>query len=140
MGALGGLLGGMGGGGNAGGMAGMGGGGGMGGGLGGLLGGAIGGKILGHVLGGRQPAVEQGIGRQTGMQPAQVGQLLMILAPIVMGVLAKRKQQEGIGAQQLPAVLQQDHQQVVQRDQQQGGALGGLMSHVFGPRGGGILG
>lgn len=149
--ALGGLFGGGGGGGMAaqgggGGLGGLlggvlgggaGGGGGAMGGLGGLLAGGVGAKILGKVLGQKQPQVEQGIGRQTGMQPAQVGQLLMILAPIVMGVLAKRKQQEGLDAGRIGPVLQQDQQEVLQRDQQQGGMLGGLLGQVFGGGAGG---
>jgi hypothetical protein len=100
------------------------------GGFGDLLGSAIGGKILGHVLGGRRGTVEQTVSQNTGLDPQQVGQLLMVLAPIVMGVLARKKQQEGLNPGQLGTVLQQNQQQV----QQGGGLLGGLLGQVFGGR------
>ena len=121
--------------GGMGGAGGMGAGGGLGGGLGGVLasvlGGGMGAGILGHVLGGRQPAVEQGIGRATGMNQQQVGRLLMILAPLVMAALARRRQQaqqQGVqGPGGIGQVLQQERQQVEQRAP----AMGGLLGKVF---------
>ena len=74
--------------------------------LGGGAGGGIGGAILGHILGSKRPPVEDGIGRATGMDAAKVSQLLMLLAPIVMGILGRMKQQKGVTADQLPDVLQ----------------------------------
>jgi hypothetical protein len=105
-----------------------------GGGLADVVGGALGGGLLGHILGGdRRAAAEQGISRSTGLDQQQVGRLLMLLAPIVMGVLARRKQREGLDPAQLGNELQRDHQQVQQRAQQQGGGmLGGLLGQVFG--------
>lgn len=41
------------------------------------------------------------------MNAQQVSQLLMMLAPLVMGVLGHMKKDQGIGAQQLPEVLGQ---------------------------------
>jgi hypothetical protein len=81
--------------------------------LGGLLGGGaaagggIGGAILGHILGQRRAPVEQGVGKASGLNSQQVGQLLVMLAPIIMGVLGKMKQQKGLDASRLPDVLQQ---------------------------------
>ena len=134
-GLLGGGAGGMGGASALGGL--LGGGGGGGGGLGGILGsllaGGAGAGILGHVLGGRQPAVEQGIGRATGMNQQQVGKLLLILAPLVMAALAKRRQQaQQTGAGGVSDVLQQERQQVEQRAPD----LGGLLGKIFGAGGG----
>ena len=92
--------------------------------LGGMLGGAaasgIGGAILGHVFGSNRGAVEQGVGRASGLNSAQVAQLLAMLAPIVMGVLGRMKQQQGIDPSQLSNVLQQSTAQHP--------ALGGLAS------------
>jgi hypothetical protein len=97
--------------------------------LGGLLGGAaasgIGGAILGHIFGSQRPAVEQGVGRTTGLTAQQVSQLLMMLAPIVMGVLGRAKQQSGLDASRLPDVLQQTTQQM-QRDSPSLGGLAGM--------------
>lgn len=114
-----------------GGLGGALGGGGLGGLLGSILGGGAGAGILGHVLGGRQPAVEQGIGRATGMNQQQVGQLLMILAPLVMAALARRRQQAAQQGMTGPAsttqVLEQERRQVEQRAP----ALGGLLGKIF---------
>jgi hypothetical protein len=103
----------------------MGGGSGAMGGLGDLLGGALGGKLLGHILGGRRPDVEQTVAQHSGLDPQQVGRLLMVLAPIVMGVLARRKQQDGLTPGQLGTVLQQG-------TGGGGAGLGGLLGQVFG--------
>lgn len=113
----------LGGPGGLGGLLGGGGGGAMGG-LGDLLGGAIGGKLLGHILGGRRPDVEQTVAQNSGLDPQQVGRLLMVLAPIVMGVLARKKQQDGLSAGQLGTVLQGGGAGA--------GGLGGLLGQVFG--------
>jgi hypothetical protein len=75
-----------------------------GGGGGGALGG-IGGKILGHILGSKRDPVEQGVGKASGLDAAQVAQLMAMLAPIVMGVLGRMKKQKGIDANALPNVL-----------------------------------
>lgn len=95
--------------------------------LGGLLGGAgggIGGAILGHIFGPKRSAVEQGVGKASGLNAQQVSQLLMMLAPIVMAVLGRAKQQTGMDASRLPDVLQQSTQQ----SQKETPALGGLSS------------
>jgi hypothetical protein len=69
--------------------------------LGGLLGGGaqggLGGAILGHVLGGKQNSVQERIGRATGLDAGAVGQLLAILAPIVLGALGRASQGGGGG-------------------------------------------
>ena len=92
--------------------------------LGALLGGGAGAGILGHVLGGRQAAVEQGLGRATGLQGGQVGKLLMLLAPIVMAVLARQKQEKGLDAGSLGGLLESERSTLQQRNPQ----LGGLAS------------
>jgi hypothetical protein len=105
----------------------LGGGGAAGGGLGGALSGAMGGAgagILGHILGGRQPAVEQGLGKATGLNSGQVGKLLMLLAPIVMAALARQKQQRGVDAGDLGGMLATERDDLQRRDPK----LGGLAS------------
>ena len=75
--------------------------------LGLLLGGGAGAAILTHILGSHRTPVEQGVGRATGMNTQQVGQLLIMLAPLVMGVLGRMKRQQSVGPKQLPEVLGQ---------------------------------
>ena len=126
-GMLGGLLGG-GGGGSAGAL----------GGLGGLLGSVLGGGapasrqldaggILGHIFGGAQPRAESGLGQATGLNSGQSGQLLKILAPIVMAFLAKQVMAKNMDAGGLGSMLGQEHSRV----QSQGGLGGGLMNAVL---------
>lgn len=103
--------------------------------LGGLLGGGgaggIGGKILSHILGGRRSDAEQGVARASGLDAQQVARLLMMLAPIVMGVLGKMRQQGGVDASRLPDVLQQS----AQHAGAPGGIdLGGILGGLFGNR------
>ena len=65
--------------------------------LGGLLGGSqglsAGNSILKHALGGNRSSVEGGLGQSLGIKPDQVGQLLALLAPIIMGALGKGRLQ-----------------------------------------------
>jgi hypothetical protein len=104
--------------------------------LGSVLGGGansgIGGAILGHVFGGNQGAVNQGLGQATGLDQHNAGQLLSILAPLVMGALANHAQGQNVGAGGLGGLLTQEVQQV----QQQGGSAGGLLDAVLGGSGG----
>jgi hypothetical protein len=56
------------------------------------------GGILGHILGSSQGQVAQQVSSQSGLGIGQVSQIMMFLAPIVMGYLGRQKQQQGIGA------------------------------------------
>jgi hypothetical protein len=121
-----------------------------GGGIGDLLGAVLGGAqsrqtdgagVLGHIFGGQQARAEQSLGTATGLGGDRAGQLMKILAPIVMAYLAKRMfsgnesgggQAMGLGggnptADILGAVLGQEQQQV----RQQGGIGGGLLGAVL---------
>jgi len=72
-----------------------------------LRGGGAGSAILAHIVGSLRAPVEEGVGRASGLNTQQVGQLLAILAPLVMGVLGRMKRLQGVGAEQLPVVLGQ---------------------------------
>lgn len=106
--------------------------------LGNMLGGAggsgIGSAILGHIFGTNQGAANQGLGHVTGLGQQGAGQLMAILAPIVMAVLANHAQQGGISSGSLGGMLGQQSQQI----QQQGGLVGGLLSAVLGHGGGNL--
>lgn len=63
--------------------------------LSGFLGGgdtSDGGGILNHILGDKQSALANGISSKTGVSSGNVSQILMMLAPIVMGYLGKQSQ------------------------------------------------
>lgn len=108
--------------------------------LGGMGGGGAGGaadgaSILGHILGGNQQRAEAGLGQATGLG-ANAGQLLQILAPIVMAFLAQRTQAGGMDAGGLGAVLGREHAQV----RQQGGVGGDLLGSLLDQDGDGQVG
>lgn len=63
------------------------------------------GGILGHVLGGNQGAVAQEVSQKSGLGMGQVAQILMFVAPIVMGHLGREKQQQNVGADGLGGLL-----------------------------------
>lgn len=107
--------------------------------------------ILGHIFGGNQDRAEQGLGQATGIGGDRAGQLLKILAPIVLAYLAKRMfsgQSQGQpamaaaggggggGADILGAILGQERQQV----SQQGGIGSGLLGAVLDQDGDGQFG
>lgn len=86
--------------------------------LGGFLGGgggargkaADGAGILGHIFGNRQPQVQGGLARASGLNPQAIGQLLTILAPIVMGALGRQQRGRGMDGDALAGLLGGDSQ------------------------------
>lgn len=83
--------------------------------------------ILKHVLGGRRPQVETGIGRASGLSSGQAGQLMAMLAPIVMGALAKAQRGRGLDAGGLGEMLGQEQRRIERREPGLGGMLGSLL-------------
>jgi hypothetical protein len=69
--------------------------------------------ILQHVLGGQQQTVQQGLAQSTGMAPAAMGQLLQVLAPMVLGAVGRTTAQQGLGADALAGLLG-SHNQMAQ--------------------------
>jgi hypothetical protein len=63
------------------------------------------GGILGHIFGNNQGQVTQQVSERSGLSAGQVAQILMMLAPIVMGYLGRQKQQQGVGADGLGGLL-----------------------------------
>ncbi|OYT70552.1 MAG: hypothetical protein CFK52_10790 [Chloracidobacterium sp. CP2_5A] len=61
--------------------------------------------ILRHVLGERRPAVEQNLAQSTGLAPAATGQMLELLAPVVMGWLGMTQRQQGLDASGVASLL-----------------------------------
>ena len=108
--------------------------------LGSVLGGGqgqnAGSAILGHIFGGQQQQAESSLGQASGLGGGNAGQLLTILAPIVMSFLANKVQGSGLDAGGLGQVLQQERAQT----QQQGGLGGSLLTSMLDQDGDGQLG
>jgi hypothetical protein len=86
--------------------------------------------ILGHIFGNGQSQVEQAIAEQTGLQPAQVGELMAIAAPLVLGYLGRQQHQQGLDPQGLAGLLG-EQQQMAQSSQP--GVIG-LIGQLLGGR------
>lgn len=137
---LGGLLGGL--------LGGAGGAAGAAGGLGSILGSVLGGgagsgagssqldagSILGNIFGGQQQQAESQLGQATGLG-GNSGQLLAMLAPLVMSFLANRVQSQGMGASDLGNALGHERSQI----QSQGGMAGGILGSLLDQNGDGKL-
>ena len=87
--------------------------------------GDIGGAILGHIFGNRQDRATENLGHASGIGGQNAGQLMAMLAPLVMAALAKLVQSRGMGANDLGQALGQEQQQI----QKSGG--GGLLTSVL---------
>lgn len=59
-------------------------------------------KMLGHILGGKKSQVESNISKSSGLSSGQVTGLLAMLAPILIGMLGKKKKEENISKDSLP--------------------------------------
>jgi hypothetical protein len=88
---------------------------------------ANGAGILGHVLGGQQPAVAQGLAQSTGLNTGQIGQLLEIAAPLLMGALGQQQQQQGFDTSDLSAFLGSQQQTAQQSNPDMMGMLNNLL-------------
>lgn len=86
------------------------------------------GGILGHILGGRRQPVEQSIGRASGLNGQQAAQLMMMLAPIVMSYLGRRKREAGIDQAAMGSVLREEAQEIERRAPGAGDILGQILS------------
>lgn len=113
--------------------------------LGAVLGGGApaaqndGAAILGHIFGGSQPRAEASLGQATGLGGDKAGQLMKILAPIVLTFLAQRFLGQG-QSNANPGALSQILGQEREVAQQQGGLGGGLLGAVLDQDGDGQLG
>ena len=74
--------------------------------------------ILRHVLGEKQGLVAKGLGSSTGLDAGSAGQLLAMLAPLVMGGLGKTQREKGLDARGIAQLLGQERRQA---DSQLGG-------------------
>jgi len=70
--------------------------------------------MLVHILGAQQPAITAGLSKTTGLDAAQIEQLLQIAAPIIMGILGQQQQKAGLDPAGLTAFLGGQQQQVQQ--------------------------
>jgi hypothetical protein len=79
--------------------------------------------ILRHVLGGRQETVQTGLSQATGLDTGKTGQLLTLLAPLVMGALGRAKRENQLDGNGLSTMLTGEHERL---KEQSPGVMGAL--------------
>ncbi len=77
--------------------------------------------ILGHILGSKQNNAQAALGQAAGLDSNQAGDLMAMLAPVVMGQLGQAKKEQGLDASTLAKLLGQEKETA---DQQLGGMAG----------------
>jgi len=81
--------------------------------------------ILKHILGDKQGNIIDAISKQNGLNSNQTGNLMMKLAPILLGVLGKQKRSQGLDASAISDLLRGERQQQQQR--QSSSPIGGML-------------
>ncbi len=71
--------------------------------------------ILRHVLGDRQPAAQNAVAQASGLDSRSVQQLMVMLAPLVLGALGRTQRQNGLDSSGLAGLLQGEKQQMEQK-------------------------
>jgi uncharacterized protein YidB (DUF937 family) len=79
--------------------------------------------ILEHIFGGRRAPAEQTIGKASGLNLQQAGRLMVMLAPLVMAYLGRRKREQG--TQNLASLLRSEEEEIERRGP-------GLFGNLFG--------
>jgi hypothetical protein len=90
-------------------------------------GGGIGGSILGHILGNNRGAAEQGLAQASGLDLSQIARLLPLLAPLVLAVLGKAKNAQGLDPGGLTDLLGREHEHAQAQQPGLMGMLGSLL-------------
>jgi hypothetical protein len=88
---------------------------------------ASGSGILRHVFGSRQSSMENTLGQMSGLDSGSVGQILAMLAPLVMGMLGREKRSRGLDLGGLTELLGSERRTAQQRAPQAVDLLGGLL-------------
>jgi hypothetical protein len=92
--------------------------------------------ILDHVLGPQQPQMQQALSARTGLDAGSIGQLLTLLAPVVMGMIGKKSNASpggGFDLNDLGSILGREKADARNRNPD----IGDLLDSISGGKGGG---
>ena len=96
------------------------------------------GGLLGRIFGGHTETVNQGVQQATGLDSEKTRKLLMMLAPVVLGVLARRhfggQPAQQAAPAQIGTELNQEAREAAKQSPHVGGLLGKLLGAVETPR------
>lgn len=68
--------------------------------------------ILKHALGGQQKTVQQGLSKSTGIDMKSIGNLLVMLAPVVMGAIGKVQHKKDLNAAGVKKYLSSEQKKI----------------------------
>ncbi|MGI8849930.1 MAG: DUF937 domain-containing protein [Pyrinomonadaceae bacterium] len=83
--------------------------------------------ILGHIFGQKQGAAAQHVSQNSGLDMGQVAQLMIMLAPIVMGYLGKQKQKANLDSNGLSNLLNEKQQEIQSSDDPVMGSIANML-------------
>ncbi len=86
-----------------------------------------GGSILDHILGNRKQRVESGVSQVSGLSSGQAMKLMMMLAPLVMGAIGRRRQQDNLSPGGLGELVRDEQEKA----QAQAGATPSLVGRML---------
>jgi hypothetical protein len=85
--------------------------------------------ILRHVLGGKQQTVQTGLSQATGLDAGKTGQLLTMLAPLVMGAIGRANREKQLDSNGLSTLLTGEQEQLKESAPGVMGALSRFLDH-----------
>lgn len=88
---------------------------------------SMGEAILRHMFGAKQPNVENGLGKLSGLDSATIAKLLAILAPIVLGALGRKQREENIRPSDLGGYLRKQGESITQQAPQGTSFIGRML-------------
>ena len=90
--------------------------------------------LLGRIFGHHSDTVQQGVQQASGLDSEKAGKLIMMMAPIVLSMLARKQfgNQQQPNPTQISDTLQQEAQTAQQQVQRNEPNLGGLLGQIFG--------
>lgn len=98
--------------------------------------------ILNHVLGGKRETAQSAISQSSGLSAEATGKMFQMVAPMIMGMIGKKKKQEGFDAGILATMLSQFSQthenNAAPQQQSGGGMMGNIGSMVSGAASSGL--
>jgi hypothetical protein len=87
-------------------------------------GGASGSDLVSQLFGNKQARVQQGVSKASGLDAGATKNLLMMLAPMVLGALTKQKQSKNLDQSAFASFLRSENESV---EKKTGGMIGQLM-------------
>ena len=84
-------------------------------------------RMVDHIFGSKRGAIEEKLGKANGIDTGQVAQIVMQLAPVVLGALGKQKRSHGFDAGALGNFLTQEEKGLQSQAPDAFGMIGSLL-------------